>query len=77
MFSWLVVEKGLLRCSLEEHRIEAIKDRLMKLEGKEDEFSISEVYDILNEIRDNQFDPIVNGVNYNQSDIMNHLKKLR
>ena len=67
----------LLRCSLTEERKEMILERLMTLEGSEDEFSIEETFSLIDEIRGNQFDPIVNGVNYSQTDILNHLNKLR
>ena len=77
IFSWLDIEKNMLRCSLSEDRKENIMARLYYLEGQDNEFAIDEFNRIYKEILDNQHDPIVNGTNYNQTDIQNHLKKLR
>lgn len=41
------------------------------------EFTEQEYYDLIQHLKDNELDPITQGRNYNQTDIKNHLKKLR
>lgn len=40
------------------------------------EFTEIEYYSIIEKLRQTEVDPITSGLNYNQTDILNHLKKL-
>ncbi len=51
--------------------------RIKHLEDNWNEFTEVEYQDILSKLYDNQIDPISNGLNYGQKDIIKHLKKLR
>lgn len=63
-------------CYPQEKR-ERIEDRLLDLEGMEDEFSLFEFESIMQDLKDNQLDPLTHGTNYNQTDIKYHLKRLK
>jgi hypothetical protein len=41
------------------------------------EFTEMEYYDLIQKLKDNELDPVTQGRNYNQTDIRNHLKKLK
>ena len=41
------------------------------------EFTEMEYYDLIEKLKDNELDPITHGRNYNQTDIKNHLNKLK
>jgi hypothetical protein len=82
MIEWYYIEKNLQLCSLNTDVLEGMINRLFVLEAMlefedDNEYFISEAYSIINTIRENQFDPITHGTNYNQTAILNHLKKLK
>ena len=52
-------------------------NRLIEMENNWNEFTEIEYREILRKTRENIIDPIPNGMNYNQTDIRRHLKKLR
>ena len=72
MVNWNAIEK-LSRLST--YRIDY--DRLEYLEENENEFTQAEYWVIIERLKENILDPITSGMNYYQSDILKHLKKLR
>lgn len=77
MLNWYYIEKAFANCSLSPVEIERIRARLVQLEGEEDEFSNDEREALISSVYENQHDRIMMGFNYNQTDIKNHLKKLK
>jgi hypothetical protein len=72
MVDWNAIEK-LSRLST--YRVDY--DRLEYLEANENEFTQAEYWVIVEQLKDNLLDPITSGMNYNQTDILKHLKKLK
>lgn len=77
MFDWFYLEKDMQTCGLSHEELIRIRDRLVVLENKEDEFSHYEIRELLEKVQLNQLDKIVHGFNYGQKDIIQHLKKLK
>ena len=77
MLDWFYLEKSFANCSLPPAQLDQMKLRLVELEGKEDEFSYDERQVLMRSVYENQHDRIIMGFNYNQTDIKNHLKKLK
>ena len=74
---WFNLERLINASSYSDKMKSKTIDRLIAIDGKEDEFSISEYHTIVKGLRDNQLDPVVHCMNYSQTDIINHLNKLK
>lgn len=75
---WHKLEKLLDGSSFNENEIDRIWHRLYHLEKIEgNEFADNEYREIEQKLYNNQLDRVTHGTNYNQTDIKNHLKKLR
>ena len=57
--------------------IEVDWGRLDYINENWNEFTESEYYNLVNKLRENEQDPVTSGMNYNQTDILKHLKKLK
>ena len=57
--------------------IEVDWNRIEYIDTNWDEFTKLEYYSIIEKLKESQLDPITSGQNYNQTDILTHLKKLR
>lgn len=77
MIKWNAVEYLLSRSSKDEKELKEINERLIYIDSNWNEFTEVEYYDIMRELGDSMLDPISNGMSYNQTDILKHLKKLR
>lgn len=77
MPDWFYLSKALSNCSLPESEKENIEARLTVLEQFDDEFSHDEKKALIERIYENQHDRITMGYNYNQTEILKHLKKLK
>ena len=67
----------LLESLQESSSIEVDWGRVDYINENWNEFTEREYYDLIQHLKDNELDPITQGRNYNQTDIKNHLKKLR
>jgi len=67
----------LLESLQESSSIELNWGRVEYINENWNEFTEQEYYDLIQHLKDNELDPITQGRNYNQTDIKNHLKKLR
>ena len=76
MINWTAVEKLLDQSNKDSSEREAITGRLLSLGEDFTEFEEAEYYLIIEELRESCLDPITHGGNYNQGDILRHLKKL-
>lgn len=74
MVNWTYCERLIANSSLD---TELIRDRLIYIETNWNEFTEVEYYDTLEVLRNSQIDPILSGLNYNQTDIVKHLQKTR
>ena len=69
---WILdmIEQLLKNSSLSEERKQDIESQIESL-------TFTQANEILNELREKQVDRITSGLNYNQSDIIEHLRKLK
>jgi len=74
---WYYLEKSIATCSLSPEEKDRITNRLVVICNADDEFSSDEREELIKRVRENQVDKIIAGMNYNQTDILNHLKKLK
>ena len=74
---WYGIQKIINNSTLSEERKEQYMYRLMVLEDQENEFAQDEIKEIITIFYQSAGDPILNGTNYNMTDIKNHLRKLR
>ena len=70
------LEQKLATTYLTQNEKDNIIDRYLSLDI-DNEFDLFEVEEINKKIFESQVDPILAGWNYNQRDILRHLKKLR
>lgn len=74
---WTSVEKLLAGSNYDEDQRDYIFERMLFLEDQEGEFYEEEFWLWILRLMNNQLDPITHGSNYQQRNILNHLKKLR
>lgn len=78
LIDWYTLEKLIFNCSFSDAKKDQIIHRFYLLEDiNNNEFADSEKDKIIESLYNNQLDPITHGSGYNQTDIKNHLKKLR
>lgn len=75
-FDWYSIEKLFAMSNKTEREKEIIKGRLMAIDKDYNEFSLTEFREIQSDLYANQLDPIICAMNYNQMDIVRHLRKL-
>ena len=51
--------------------------RIIEISESDNEFEVLEIESLEKQLEENQLDPITSGSNYNQTDILRHLKKLK
>lgn len=76
MVSWTVIEILMNGSNLTNFEMEEIKERLFVIDSNWNEFNEMEYYVILDMLKLSQVDKISNGMNYSQTEIINHLRKL-
>lgn len=57
--------------------LDRIRNRITEIDTDWNEFTEQEYYMILEDLRNSQIDKISNGLSYNQTEIRNHLRKLK
>jgi flagellar motor switch protein FliG len=76
MIDWTAIEKLIDKSNYNEQKKQDVIDRLVSLGDCSGEFEQAEYWLITEELKQNTLDPITHGGNYNQTDILNHLRKL-
>lgn len=71
------IEKLIESTCWEKDRREKVLNRFCELEKQDNEFAQAEHDDLIRELEESQMDPLTHGGNYNQTDILKHLKKLK
>lgn len=57
--------------------IEIDWNRIDYIDNNWNEFTELEYWTIISKLKESQLDPITSGQNYNQTDILNHIRKLK